>query len=47
MIVGSVGMLLGAMMYGDIGKFRHTDTVAGADALLTIRKIQNAVRMTF
>jgi hypothetical protein len=28
-------------MTADItGKFRHTDTVAGADALLIIRKIQ-------
>ena len=36
------------IMTADItGKFRHTDTVAGADALLIIRKIQNAVRMTF
>jgi Tfp pilus assembly protein PilF len=36
------------VMTADItGKFRHTDTVAGADALLIIRKIQNAVRMTF
>ena len=36
------------VMTADItGKFRHTDTVAGADALLIIRKIQNAVRITF
>lgn len=36
------------IMKADItGKFRHTDTVGGADALLIIREIQNAVRMTF
>lgn len=36
------------IMTADItGKFRHTETVTGADALLIIRKIQNAIRMTF